>query len=131
MRFVTSSIVVLALACGSSTKQQAPQPTISEQETTETPADPDKVCTADADCVLTEYQSGCCEQACEPYAINKTVIDQRIEKERGKCDELRASGGKCPPPPDCALPSHTVIGVKCNNNACETVTKPGFGAPRS
>ena len=130
MRFVASSIALAALlACGGG--KQAPQSPTTEGETTAQAADPDTACTTDADCVLTEYKSGCCEQACEPYAINKTVIDQRIEKERGKCDEQRASGVSCPPPADCELPSHTVIGAKCNNNVCETVTKPGFGAPRS
>jgi hypothetical protein len=133
MRFAASFIVLAGLlACGGGKSPQAQEPatTTPEDTTTTAAVDADKACTTDADCVLTEYQSECCAQACEPYAINKTVIDKRIEAERGKCDEQRASGVACPPPADCELPNHTVVGAKCENNVCETVTKPGFGAPR-
>lgn len=131
MRFASSIVLLGVLACGGGTTRQAEQPSSSNPDTTIAPAvDEDKACTADADCVLTEYQSDCCAQACEPYAINKSVIALRIEKERGRCDEFRASGASCPPPADCELPTHTVVGAKCANHTCETVTKPGFGAPR-
>jgi hypothetical protein len=129
MRFASVLFVGL-LACGGGTPRQTEQPSASTLDTT-TAADPEKACTADADCVLTEYKSGCCEQACEPYAVNKVAIDKRIEAERGKCDEQRESGMSCPPPADCEMPSHTVIGAKCEANVCDIVTKPGFGAPRS
>ena len=130
MRFAFYMVLTGAVACGGGTSHQAQEPGTNIPDTTTLAAvDQDKACTADADCVLTEYQSGCCAQACEPYAINKTVIDKRIEQERGKCDELRASGNACPPPADCPLPDHTVVGAKCSNNVCETVTKPGFGRP--
>ena len=131
MRFAASIVLAAAVACGGGKSQQAPQPPTSNPDPTAPIVDDERACTADADCVLTEYQSGCCAQACEPYAINKTVIDKRIEDERGKCDAMRASGTSCPPPADCPLPNHTVIGVKCANNTCETVTKPGFGRPSS
>src|SRR5689334_16132960 len=113
MRFA-SLVFVGLLACGGGTPRQTEQPSTSNPDTTTlAAADEEKACTTDADCVLTEYKSGCCEQACEPYAINKTVIDKRIEAERGKCDEQRASGMSCPPPADCEMPSHTVTGAKC------------------
>ena len=129
MRFAALSVVTV-LGCGGGRSQQdSSPPSTSNPDTTAPIVDDERACTADADCVLTEYQSGCCAQACEPYAINKTVIDKRIEQERGKCDAQRASGAPCPPPADCPLPTHTVVGVRCANNTCETVTKPGFGKP--
>ena len=78
-------------------------------------------CVTDADCVLSTYQSGCCVQACEPYATNRRALELTIAKERPHCDAFRNSGQPCPPPAPCRLATHDVVAAKCVNRACYRV----------
>ena len=75
-------------------------------------------CLADADCVLSSYQPGCCTQACVARALNKHELAARMAAEN-----CAAHKGPCPPPAPCEKFDYRVIAAVCRAQTCATLVE--------
>jgi hypothetical protein len=71
-------------------------------------------CQQDSDCVLSSWQSGCCLNKCEGYAINKKDLAAEISKENCPPPGTHL----CPPPAPCPLQKRRAIEAKCRKHRC-------------
>ncbi len=79
-------------------------------------------CRADVDCVLSDYEPGCCKRACEPTAVNRADIAATIAQEGESCEALRERE-LCPPTDECPPSKRTVVSAKCVKATCYRVVE--------
>lgn len=73
-------------------------------------------CKADTDCELSSWQSGCCTQACDGYAISTVELARLTRREN--CAAVRTK--PCPPPAPCPPPTHRAFEAFCKAGTCTT-----------